>query len=578
LKVVGKDIDKVKLVCSGAGAAAIACLDLMVSVGLKRENVFVCDSKGVIYEGRDAKMEPTKARYAQNTAARTLGEVIEGADVFLGLSTAGVLKPEMVARMADRPLIFALANPNPEILPEDAKAVRPDCIIATGRSDYPNQVNNVLCFPFIFRGALDCGATTINEAMKVACVKAIADLAMAEVSDIVADAYRGQSLTFGPEYIIPKPFDPRLITAVPPAVARAAMQSGVAARPIEDFDAYIESLSRRVYRSGSVMKGVFQAMRENPRKLLFSGGESDRVLRAVQTLLEERALPPTVIGRMAAIGENVKRLGLRLRPGVDFEVIDPTTYNGYPALAGQYHDLMGRRGVWPADAEVILRGNPTALGAMLMRNEAADAMIVGPYGKFADHHRHLVEIIGLRPGAEVSAAMQLLILDRGTFFIADTYVNHVPDAAQIAAITRLAASEVRRFGIVPKVALVSHSNFGSSAHPMAARLREALLLLREAEPDLEVDGEMQTDAALSPEVRARIFPKSRLMGIANLLVMSNQDAANVTFNALKALGNGVSVGPILLGMNKPVHILNRTVTTRGTLNLSVLAAADAAVS
>ncbi|HEY5790775.1 MAG TPA: NADP-dependent malic enzyme [Gammaproteobacteria bacterium] len=579
LRLVGKSLDAVRLVVSGAGAAALACTDLLVAMGLRQEHVVVTDRHGVVYQGRPEEMDPYKARYAiADDGRRTLDDVVEGADIFLGLSAPRVLKPEAVARMAPQPLIFALANPTPEIMPEEVKAVRDDAIIATGRSDYPNQINNVLCFPFIFRGALDVGATTINEAMKIACVKAIADLAMAEVSDVVADAYRGQSLTFGPEYIIPKPFDPRLITAIPPAVARAAMESGVATRPIEDFPAYVDSLTRRVYRTGSVMKGVFQAIRENPRRLLFSGGESDRVVRAVQTLLEERTRPPLVIGRQAAIEENIARLGLRIRAGVDFEVLDPTTFDGYAALAEQYHDLMGRRGVWPADAEGILRGNPTALGALLLRNGAADALLAGPYGKFADHHRHVLEIIGLRDGAHVSAAMQLLILDRGTFFIADTNVNHTPDAGEIAEITLMAANEVRRFGIAPKVALVSHSNFGSSNHPMAARLREALQRLREMDPELEVDGEMQTDAALSAEVRARIFPKSRLSGVANLLVMANQDAANVSFNALKALGNGVSVGPILLGMNRPVHILNRTVTTRGTVNLAALAAADAAVS
>jgi malate dehydrogenase (oxaloacetate-decarboxylating)(NADP+) len=456
--------------------------------------------------------------------------------------------------------------------------VRDDAIIATGRSDYPNQINNVLCFPFIFRGALDVGATTINEAMKIACVEAIADLAMAEVSDVVASAYRDQSLTFGPEYIIPKPFDPRLITAIPPAVAKAAMESGVATRPIDDLEAYRESLTRHVYRSGTSMKGVFQVIREHPRRLLFCGGEDDRVLRAVQNLLEEQTLPPLVIGRRDEVLAKILELGLRIRPDSDFELIDPAHYGRYPELAEAYHDLMGRRGVWPSDAEGILRGTPTALGAMLLRDGAADAMIAGPLGAARDHHRHLVDIIGLREGTHVTAAMQLLITDKGTFFIADTYINYAPDVDQLVEIILMAATEVRRFGITPKVALVSHSNFGTYDNPSARRLRAALAIVRERDPGLEIDGEMQTDAALSEEVRRRSFPKSRLTGQANVLIMPNLDAANITFNALKVLGNGVSVGPILLGMARPVHILNRTVTTRGTVNLAALAAADAAVS
>ena len=579
LRLVEKEIGAVRLVVSGAGAAALACTDLLVAMGLPKENVVVTDRHGVVYEGRIEEMDPYKARYAiTDDGRRTLDDVIEGADIFLGLSAPRVLKPEAVARMAPKPLIFALANPTPEIMPEEVKSVRDDAIIATGRSDYPNQINNVLCFPFIFRGALDVGATTINEAMKIACVEAIADLAMAEVSDVVADAYRDQSLTFGPEYIIPKPFDPRLITHLPPAVARAAMESGVATRPIEDFPAYVEILSRRIYRTGSVMKGVFTAIRENPRRLLFSGGESDRVLRAVQTLLEERQPAPLVIGRREPVLAKILELGLRIRPDSDFELLDPAHYGRFPELAERYHDLMGRRGVWPSDAEGILRGTPTALGAMLLREGVADAMLAGPVGAARENHRHVLDIIGLREGAHVSAAMQMLITDKGTFFIADTYINYEPEAGELAEITLMAANEVRRFGIVPKVALVSHSNFGTYDNPSARRLRDALALVRELDPELEIDGEMQTDAALSEEVRRRSFPQSTLTGQANVLIMPNLDAANITFNALKVLGNAVSVGPILLGMARPVHILNRTVTTRGTVNLAALAAADAAVS
>ena len=578
LRVVEKEIGQVRLVASGAGAAALACLDLLVALGMKQENITVTDIAGVVYKGRAAQMDPYKARYAIATEARTLDDVIEGADIFLGLSAPRVLKSEQVARMAPRPLIFALANPTPEIMPEEVLAVRNDAIIATGRSDYPNQINNVLCFPFIFRGALDVGATTINEAMKIACVKAIADLALAEVSDVVADAYQGQSLTFGPDYIIPKPFDPRLITAIPPAVAAAAMGSGVATRPIEDMRAYREQLSRYVVRSGTVMKGVFNVIREAPRRLMFSGGEDERVLRTVQTLLQENALPPLVVGRRTVVEQNIRRLGLRVRPDSDFELLDPGEYGGYGELAAEYHDLMGRRGVLPADAEGILRNSPTALAALLLRRGEADAMIAGPSGGFHEHYKQIVDIIGLREGVRVPAAMQLLILDKGTYFITDAYINYKPSVDELVEITLLAAAEVRRFGMEPKVALVSHSNFGSVDSPSALRLRQARAIIEQRAPELEIEGEMQTDAALSEKVRQRVFPKSKLTGSANLLVMPSLDAASITFNAIKAIGNGVSVGPILLGTAKPVHILNRTVTTRGAVNLSALAAADAAVS
>lgn len=578
LRLVEKDIAEVKLVTSGAGAAALACIDLLVALGLRKDNIVVTDIAGVIYEGRQEQMNPYNSRYAVETKARTLTEVIEDADIFLGLSAPGVLNGEMVKKMAERPLIFALANPTPEIMPEEAKAARPDAIIATGRSDFPNQLNNVLCFPFIFRGALDVGATAINEAMKVACVKAIADLAHAEVSEIVANAYRGETLTFGPDYIIPKPFDPRLITVIPQAVAKAAMESGVAARPIEDMDAYRDKLSRYVVRSGSVMKGVFNALRENPRRLIYAGGEDERVLRAVQTLQEDKALFPLVVGQRDIIEQTIVEVGLRIRPDQDFELVDPSTYTGYSVLADHYHDIMGRRGVWPTDAETILRSNPTALAAMLLKRGEADAMIAGPLGNFQDHYRHVQDIVGLRENVRCPAAMNLLILDNGTYFIADSYINYEPSAEQLAEITLLAAAEVRRFGITPKVALVSHSNFGSSSHPSAQRMHEARELLRQRALGLEVEGEMRVDAALNPGIRERMFPKSSLKGEANLLIAPNLDAANIAFKAMKAVGRGVSIGPILLGTAQPVHILTRSASSRGTLNLSALAAADAALT
>jgi malate dehydrogenase (oxaloacetate-decarboxylating)(NADP+) len=578
LKVVGKDIDKVKLVCSGAGAAAIACLDLMVSVGLKRENVFVCDSKGVIYEGRDAKMEPTKARYAQNTAARTLGEVIEGADVFLGLSTAGVLKPEMVARMADRPLIFALANPNPEILPEDAKAVRPDCIIATGRSDYPNQVNNVLCFPFIFRGALDVGATTINEEMKLACVKAIAELARAEQSDIVASAYGGAELRFGPEYIIPKPFDPRLIVKVAPAVARAAMESGVAATPIEDLVAYTASLSDFVYHSGIVMKPVFSAAKRIPleaKRVVYAEGEDERVLHAVRVVIDENLARPILIGRPSVIERRIQKIGLNLVPERDFDIVNPESDPRYRDLWSEYYRIMSRDGVTPEIAKAKMRRDTTLIGCMLLRTGDADALVCGTFGTYDYHLKQVEDVIGLREGAKLFATMNLLLLPKRTIAITDAYVNENPSAEEVAEIARMAADELRRFGIEPRVALLSHSNFGNSRSASARKMRAASDILRETDPGLECDGEMHGDAALSPEIRATVNPDSSLVGEANLLVMPNLDAANISFNLMKiANGDGVSIGPMLLGAALPVHILTPSATVRRLVNITAVAVVD----
>ena len=579
LKVVGKNIADVRLVCSGAGAAAIACLDMMVSVGLRRENIYVCDSKGVIYEGREPNMEPTKARYAQKTEGRTLGDVIAGADVFLGLSTAGVLKPEMVAKMADKPLIFALANPNPEILPADAKAVRPDCIIATGRSDFPNQVNNVLCFPFIFRGALDVGATTINEEMKLACVKAIAELAEAEASDIVASAYGGQELSFGSEYIIPKPFDPRLIVKIAPAVAKAAMESGVATKPIEDFDAYVTSLNGFVYQSGIVMKPVFSAAKAVPmaqKRVIYAEGEDERVLHAVRVVLDEGLAAPILIGRPEVIEMRIQKIGLNLKPGRDFEIVNPESDPRYRELWSDYYALMKRDGVTPDLAKAKIRRDTTLIGAMMLRRGDGDALVCGTFGSYDYHLKQVADVIGLAPGAKQFAAMNLLLLTKRMLAITDTYVNENPSAEEVAEIARMAADELRRFGIEPSVALLSHSNFGSSNSASARKMRRACEILRESSPDLNVDGEMHGDAALSEEIRDKLHPDSHLKGEANLLVMPNLDAANISFNLMKvANGDGVSVGPILLGAAKPVHIVTPSATVRRLVNMTALAVVDA---
>ena len=579
LKVIGKDIDKVKLVCSGAGAAAIACLDLMVALGVKRENVFVCDSKGVISVGRDENMEPNKARYAQVTDAKTLGDVIVGADVFLGLSTAGVLKPEMVAKMADKPLIFALANPNPEILPEDAKKVRPDCIIATGRSDYPNQVNNVLCFPFIFRGALDVGATTITEEMKLACVQAIAELAQAEQSDIVASAYGGVDLTFGPDYIIPKPFDPRLIVKIAPAVARAAMDSGVATQPIADFAAYTASLSDFVYQSGIIMKPVFSAAKAVPiehKRVLFAEGEDERVLHAVRVIIDESLARPILIGRPSVIEMRIKKIGLNLVPERDFDVVNPESDPRYRELWNEYYRLMSRDGVTPEIAKAKMRRDTTLIGCMLLRRGDADALVCGTFGTYEYHLKQVQDVIGLDKGAKLYAAMTLLLLPKRMLAITDPYVNEAPNAEEIAEIARMAADELSRFGVEPRVALLSHSNFGSSSSASARKMRAARDILRVSAPDLICDGEMHGDAALSPAIRGMVHPDSTLSGEANLLVMPNIDAANISFNLMKiANGDGVSVGPMLLGAALPVHILTPSATVRRLVNITAVSVVDA---
>ncbi|MCV6636475.1 NADP-dependent malic enzyme [Candidatus Albibeggiatoa sp. nov. NOAA] len=583
LRLMDKKPDEVKLVTSGAGAAALACLDLLVSLGIPKENITVTDRAGVLYKGRTEHLDPYKEPYAIETEARTLEEAIEGADIFLGLSVGGILTTEMVDKMSERPLIMALANPTPEIMPEEARKVRPEAIIATGRSDYPNQVNNVLCFPFIFRGALDAGATQINMEMKMACVKAIADLvtttetniAAADASDVLDKAYGSQDLVFGPDYIIPKPFDPRLITVIPPAVAKAAMESGIATQPIKDFSKYEEKLEQYMYQSANVMKGVFSRAKKEPKRIIYCEGEDKRILRAVQVLIDEQCVKPIVIGRHKVISQEIKRLRLNMRPDVDFELIDPQTYQHRAELAEEYHEIMGRRGVWPAEAEVIVRTNTTVLASLLVKRGEADALIAGPVNILQRHLRHIKDVIGLRADASCAAAMQLLILDQGTYCIADTSINYDPDASQLAEVTMMAAREMRRFGIEPKVALVSHSNFGSADTPSSIKLREALEMIREEMPDLECDGEMQADSALIEEIRNRLYPKSYLKGEANLLIMPNLDAANITYNTLRSIANGVSVGPILLGMDKPVHILSRTTTTRGVVNLSALAVVDA---
>jgi malate dehydrogenase (oxaloacetate-decarboxylating)(NADP+) len=576
LKVVDKDITRVKLVVSGAGAAALACLGLLVDLGLRRENVVVTDIKGVVYTGRKEDMDPDKERFAVETRARTLGEVIGGADIFLGVSAGGVLKPDMVKKMASRPLILALANPEPEIRPEIARAARPDVVVATGRSDYPNQVNNVLCFPFIFRGALDVGATAITREMEIAAVYALADLAQAEQSDIVATAYGEQNISFGADYLIPRPFDPRLIVKIAPAVARAAMESGVATRPIGDFDAYGERLQQFVYHSGLIMKPVFAAAKNAPKRIVYCEGEDERVLRAAQVVVDEGMARPTLVGRPGVIAMRLKRLGLRLQAGKDFELVDPNDDPRYRDYAAAYHQLAGRRGVTPALARLEMRRRYTLIGAMLMHQGDVDAMLCGMVGRYASHLRFVDHVIGLKPGVKNYAAMNMLLLPKRTVFICDTYVNYDPSAEQIAEMTVLAAEEIRRFGIAPKVALLSHSAFGAADTPTAVKMRSALALIGKAEPELEVDGEMHGDAAISEEIRANLFPDSRLKGEANLLIMPTLDAANIAFNLLKtAAGDGITVGPILLGCAGSVHILTPSATVRRIVNMTALTVVDA---
>ncbi|MBF0355034.1 MAG: NADP-dependent malic enzyme [Alphaproteobacteria bacterium] len=575
LRVVGKEIATVKLVCSGAGAAALSCLDVLVNLGMRRENITVSDIEGVVYEGRTKLMDPYKARYARKTEARNLAEAIIGADIFLGLSAPRVLKPEMVSQMAERPMVFALANPTPEIMPEEVKAVRPDAIIATGRSDYPNQVNNVLCFPYLFRGALDVGATTINEEMKQAAVKALADLAMAEPDDSVVKAYGGEAQHFGPDYLIPKPFDPRLILVVAPAVAKAAMDSGVATRPIADFQAYRDRLMQFVFRSGLVMKPVFERARRDPRRVAYAEGEDRRVLLAVQTVVDEGLARPVLIGRREVLERRIVELDLRLKLDQNVEVCDPQNDPRYQDYWKQYHSLMSRKGISPDYARTIVRTRTTVIATLMLLRGEVEAMICGTSGRFTRHFGHIMDVIGLKKGVKTAAAMNLLILPKGTYFLCDTYVTPEPTALQICETALLAAEEVKRFGIEPKIALLSHSNFGARDSASAVRMREALALIMERAPHLEVDGEMHGDAAISEEIRRNIFPDSRLKGEANLLVMPTMDAANISFNLLKVLGQGQSVGPMLMGAAKPAHILTPSVTVRGIVNMSALSVVDA---
>ncbi len=574
LRLVGKELDQVKLVTSGAGAAALACLNLLVAMGVRRENIWVTDIAGVVYQGREEQMDRWKEAYAQATDARTLDDVIDGADIFLGLSAPGVLKPEMAARMAEHPIIMALANPVPEIMPEEAKKVRPDAIICTGRSDYPNQVNNVLCFPYIFRGALDVGATSINEEMKIACVKALADLAQAEPSEVVAKALGGEAPAFGPDYLIPSAFDPRLILEIAPAVARAAMDSGVATRPLEDFKAYCEDLTRFVFRSGMIMKPIFQRAQQNPARLIYSDGEDERVLRAVQVVVDEGLAQPILVGRPAVIERRIERLALRLRPGEDFELIDPQDDPRYQDYWQTYHGIMERKGVIPDTARTVARTDTTVIAALAIHRGEADAMLCGLDGGYQKHLDHVIDIFGLAEGVRDCSAVNMLILSSGTYFLADTYVTPDPTAEEIAEMTLMAAAHVRRFGSEPKVALLSHANFGSADTPSARKMRAALALLHAQAPDLEVEGEMHGDAALNEELRQRIFPNSRLKGSANLLILPNLDAANIAYNLIKAMANGLSVGPILIGLARPAHILTPSVTARGIVNMSALAVVD----
>jgi malate dehydrogenase (oxaloacetate-decarboxylating)(NADP+) len=577
LMLVGKDIRNVKLACSGAGAAAIACLDQLVSLGLLTENILVTDAKGVVYEGRAEGLDPIKARYARPTSARTLGDIIEGADVFLGLSAGGVLKPDMVKRMARDPLILALANPTPEIAPEDAKAVRPDAIIATGRSDYPNQVNNVLCFPFLFRGALDVGATTINEEMKSAAVRAIAELAHAEMSDVVATAYGDQRLEFGPNYLIPTPFDPRLIERIAPAVAKAAMDSGVATRPLVDFEAYRQRMARFMYQSGASMEPVFAAAKIAHKQVAFAEGEDDRVLRAAQVIIDEGLATPVLVGRAEVIAGRIQSLGLRLKPGDNCNVVNFESDIRYEEAWCEYYRLVRRDGVTQTLAKEAMRNRSTLIAAMLLRRGDVDSMLCGTSGAFYDHLNYVRQVIGLRDGVHTLGTMNMLIIGGRQLFICDTYVNRDPTSAQLAELTLLAAEEVRRFGVTPSVALLSHSSFGSIESPSAQKMRDALALIQGMAPDLAVEGEMHGDAALSKRILDRVFPDSSLTGEANLLIMPNLDAGNIAYNLLRVgAGGGVTVGPILLGAAKPAHILTQTATVRGILNMTALAVVDAA--
>ena len=588
LKVVGKDMKKVKLVTSGAGAAALACLGLLVKLGIPRENIWVTDLAGVVYEGRTELMDPDKIQFSQKTDARTLAEVIEGADIFLGLSAGGVLKPEMVAKMAAQPLILALANPTPEILPEQVKAVRDDAIMATGRTDYPNQVNNVLCFPYIFRGALDAGASTITDEMEIAAVHAIAELAQAEQSEVVAAAYAGEKLAFGPEYLIPKPFDPRLMMKIAPAVAQAAADSGVALRPVADIEAYRERLQSFVYASGTVMKPIYAAAkRATKKRVAYAEGEEERVLRACQIVVDEGLARPTLIGRPAIIAQRIEKFGLRLEEGLDYDVVNVEQDHRYRDFWQTYHRMTERRGVTEQLAKIEMRRRLTLIGSMLLHKGDVDGLICGTWGSTANHLEYIDQVIGKAEGGSprteqdvrVYACMNGLMLPGRQVFLVDTHVNYDPSAEELCEITVMAAEEMMRFGIKPKVALLSHSNFGSSNQPSAVKMRQTFQLLRQQAPWLEVDGEMHGDVALDAEARLRLMPNTLLHGEANLLVLPNIDAANISYNLLKtASGGGIAIGPVLLGAAKPVHVLTPSTTVRRIVNMTALTVADANIA
>jgi len=575
LRVAGKELNDVDLVCSGAGAAALACLNLLIFMGLDKNRVTVCDEHGVLYEGRNDHMDPYKAVYARSTDARTLDDVIGDADVFLGLSAPNVLSGEQVARMASSPFILALANPDPEVSPDVVHAVRDDAIMATGRSDYPNQVNNVLCFPFLFRGALDVGATEINGEMQAAAVEAIADIATKEASDVVSAAYGGKPFRFGREYLIPKPFDPRLMMEIPQRVAKAAMDSGVATRPITDFDAYRRKLRSFVFRSGLVMKPVFEQAQADIQRVVLAEGESPRVINAVQILVDDAICHPVLLGRRSVIQENIDELGLRLTIGEGFSVLDPADNPSYEDHKDAYHRIMERAGVSPEYAGNVVRSRMTALAALMVRRGEADAVVCGTQGAYARHLRHLCDVIGLRDDVTDISALTLLILDTGTVFLADTHVTVNPGAEEIAETASMAASIVTRFGMVPKIGLLSHSNFGSRNNPSSLKMREAREIIAQRYPELAVEGEMHADAALSEETRNRIFPNAAFKGGANLLIMPNLDSANITYNMVKVLGDGLPVGPMLMGLKHPAHVVTESTTVRGIVNLCAIAAVDA---
>jgi malate dehydrogenase (oxaloacetate-decarboxylating)(NADP+) len=574
MRYLGKDMGEIRLVCSGAGAAALACLNMLKTLGVKDENIIVCDQHGVLRHDREAPMDQYKARYARETDLTTLKEALVGADAFLGLSVPGVIDQDDVKNMADRPVIFALANPTPEIMPELVKEVRPDALIATGRSDYPNQVNNVLCFPFLFRGALDCGATVINEEMKAACAEAIAAMVHSPPSDEVLSTYQGEQLTFGPEYLIPKPFDPRLIMEIPPGVAKAAEESGVAARPIEDLDAYRDDLSRFVFRSGMLMKPMFEAARSTKRRLVLAEGEGGKMLQACQLIVSEQLADVTLVGRPHVIEDKIKSMGLSIVPGKDFDIVDNLNDDVITSIGKEYHGLMARQGMTPKAAQTRVRANTTVVASMLLRRGDADAMLCGTFGTYGKHLQMVDEIIGRKKESPVVGALTVLILPQGTIFLTDTHVNFDPTAEQLCVLAKLAADEIRRFGIQPKAAFLSHSNFGSSSTPSATKVREATAMFMERYPDIEADGEMHADAALDEKVRLDLLPESKLTGSANLLICPNLDSANIARNLLKVLGNGVTVGPVLLGLEKEAHVATASNSPRGIFNMAAVALAN----